>query len=92
MLAALPKGPDLRVAKTEDSEAGLARANPREHFRTILAELGKPLSRRQIGEASRLRTESIGAILQEHDSTGPDAGGRCPKRTGRFMITAYRLA
>ena len=40
-------------------------AAPRERIRAILAEAGKPLSRRQIRDAARMRAETVGAALHE---------------------------
>ena len=64
-LATLPEGPALQLAGPVPTSTAPPQAAPRERIRAILAEAGKPLSRRQIREAARMRTETVSAALHE---------------------------
>ena len=69
-LATLPEGPALQLARPVPTSTPPPHAAPRERIRAILAEAGKPLSRRQIRDAARMRAETVGAALHELVRTG----------------------
>ena len=64
-IATPPKGPALQTIEPQETEPKPAGQDPRARIRTLLAEAEKPLSRRQIRQAARMRAETVGNILGE---------------------------